>query len=105
MRPTNKSRILSQKKYTQLLIVLVINFVLAPFLDSIIGGLFSSAIFLCATIIIVRTFSLYQKLFRLYLGIAGLAFVLETVGYTIIWNEDIDVSEYELWQNGVTYFC
>ncbi|MDJ0898520.1 MAG: potassium channel family protein [Xenococcus sp. MO_188.B8] len=79
MKPTNKSQTLSQKKYTQLLIVLVLNFVLAPFLDGNIGGLFSSAIFLCATIIIVRTFSLHQKLFRLYLGIAGLAFVLETV--------------------------
>ena len=79
MKPTKKSQRLSQKKYTQLLIVLVLNFVLAPFLDGNIGGLFSSAIFLCATIIIVRTFSLHQKLFRLYLGIAGLAFVLETV--------------------------
>ncbi len=79
MKPTKKSQTLSQKKYTQLLIVLVLNFVLAPFLDGNIGGLFSSAIFLCATIIIVRTFSLHQKLFRLYLGIAGLAFVLETV--------------------------
>ena len=79
MKPTNKSQTLSQNKYTQLLIVLVINFVSAPFLNGIIGGLFSSAIFLCATIIIVRTFSLHQKLFRLYLGIAGLAFVLETV--------------------------
>ncbi len=79
MKLTNKSQTLSQNKYTQLLIVLVINFVSAPFLNGIIGGLFSSAIFLCATIIIVRTFSLHQKLFRLYLGIAGLAFVLETV--------------------------
>ncbi len=79
MKLTNKSQTLSQNKYTQLLIVLVINFVSAPFLNGIIGGLFSSAIFLCATVIIVRTFSLHQKLFRLYLGIAGLAFVLETV--------------------------
>ena len=79
MKLTNKSQTLSHNKYTQLLIVLLTNFVSAPFLDSIIGGLFSSAIFLCATIIIVRTFSLHQKLFRLYLSIAGLAFVLETV--------------------------
>ena len=79
MKPTNKSQTLSQNKYTQLLTVLVINFVSAPFLDSTIGGLFSSAIFLCATVIIVRTFSLHQKLFKLYLSIAGLAFVLEIV--------------------------
>ncbi len=79
MKPTNKSKTSSQNKYTQLLIVLVTNFVLAPFLYGIIGRLFSSAIFLYAIIIIVRTFSLHQKLFRFYLGIAGLAFGLETV--------------------------
>ena len=62
-----------------MLIVLVTNFVLAPFLYGIIGELLSSAIFLYAIIIIVRTFSLHQKLFRFYLGIAGLAFGLETV--------------------------
>ncbi len=39
MKPNHKSQTLSQNKYTQLLIVLVINFVLAPFLDGIIGGL------------------------------------------------------------------
>ena len=79
MKPTNKSKTSSQNKYTQLLIVLVTKFVLAPFLSGIIGQLFSSAIFLYAIIIIVRTFSLHQKLFRFYLGIAGLAFGLETV--------------------------
>ena len=26
-------------------------------------------------------------------------------GYAIVWNEDIDVSEYELWKNGITYCC
>jgi len=72
-------KILSQNKYTQLLIVLVTNFVLAAFLHGLIGELLSSAIFLYAIIIIVRTFSLHQKLFRLYLGVAGLAFALETI--------------------------
>ncbi len=28
-------------------------------------------------------------------------FQVERVGYGIVWNEDIDLSEYELWQNGV----
>jgi hypothetical protein len=23
-------------------------------------------------------------------------------GYALVWNEDIDISEYELWQNGVS---
>ena len=28
-------------------------------------------------------------------------FKIEPGGYAIVWNEDIDVSEYELWKNGV----
>lgn len=24
-------------------------------------------------------------------------------GYAVVWNEDIDISEYELWQNGQPY--
>lgn len=29
-------------------------------------------------------------------------FKVEPGGYGIVWNEDIDLSEYELWENGVT---
>ena len=29
-------------------------------------------------------------------------FRIEPGGYGILWNEDIDLSEYELWNNGVT---
>lgn len=29
-------------------------------------------------------------------------FRVEPGGYGIVWNEDIDLSEYELWKNGVT---
>jgi len=29
-------------------------------------------------------------------------FRLEPGGYGIVWNEDIDISEYELWQNGIS---
>lgn len=28
-------------------------------------------------------------------------FTIEQGGYGIVWNEDIDISEYELWKNGV----
>lgn len=28
-------------------------------------------------------------------------FKVEPGGYAIVWNEDIDISEYELWKNGV----
>ncbi|NJP09661.1 MAG: DUF2442 domain-containing protein [Leptolyngbyaceae cyanobacterium RU_5_1] len=27
---------------------------------------------------------------------------VEPGGYGIVWNEDIDLSEYELWKNGIT---
>jgi hypothetical protein len=29
-------------------------------------------------------------------------FTIDPHGYGLIWNEDIDLSEYELWQNSVT---
>ena len=29
-------------------------------------------------------------------------FNIEPGGYALVWNEEIDVSEYELWRNGIT---
>ncbi|MDY6781852.1 MAG: DUF2442 domain-containing protein [Cyanobacteriota bacterium] len=29
-------------------------------------------------------------------------FHIEPGGYAIVWNDDLDISEYELWQNGVS---
>jgi len=29
-------------------------------------------------------------------------FRIEPGGYALVWNEDIDISEYELWQNGIS---
>jgi Protein of unknown function (DUF2442) len=29
-------------------------------------------------------------------------FRIEPGGYALVWNEDIDLSEYELWQNGIS---
>ena len=29
-------------------------------------------------------------------------FIIEPGGYGLVWNEEIDISEYELWQNGVS---
>ncbi|MGB3300420.1 MAG: DUF2442 domain-containing protein [Phormidesmis sp.] len=29
------------------------------------------------------------------------SFKVEPGGYALVWNEDIDISEYELWKNGV----
>ncbi|NJK69667.1 MAG: DUF2442 domain-containing protein [Oscillatoriales cyanobacterium RU_3_3] len=30
------------------------------------------------------------------------SFSIEPGGYGLVWNEDIDLSEYELWQNGIS---
>ncbi|NEP01825.1 MAG: hypothetical protein F6K58_24845 [Symploca sp. SIO2E9] len=79
MQPVNKFKTLPHNKYTQLLVVLITNFVLDPFLRGVTGQLFSSGILLYAIIIIIRTFSLRQKLFRIYFSVAILAFGLETV--------------------------
>lgn len=69
-----------QKKYTQLLIVLLTNFVLSPFLRDNLGDLVLSLIFLYAIIVIVKTFALKPIFFRFYSGIAILAFFLGSIG-------------------------
>ncbi|MEM8676805.1 MAG: potassium channel family protein [Cyanobacteria bacterium P01_G01_bin.67] len=73
-------------KYTQLLIILITNFVLAPFLQGNIGELALSLISLYAIIIIVKTFSLKPKFFKLYSSIALLTFLLEIVGRMELYN-------------------
>lgn len=93
-----------QNKHTHLLIILVTNFVLSPFLQGIVGRLFSSAISLYAIIIIIKTFSLDQKLFRLYIGIAVLAFGLETVA-RFGWYSLEKASIYFLFQDVVYAVC
>ena len=79
MKPVFRSKILPHKKYSQLLIVFIINFVVAPFLKGTVGRFFSSAILLYAIIIIVRTFSINRRLLRLYIGIAVSVFAFEIV--------------------------
>lgn len=80
MKSVFKSKVSSHNKYTQLLIILVTNFVLAPFLRGNIGELALSSISLYAIIIIVKTFSLKPKFLKLYSSIALLTFLLEIVG-------------------------
>ena len=29
-------------------------------------------------------------------------FIIESRGYGLVWNDEIDISEYELWQNGIS---
>lgn len=73
------------RKYTQLLAILIIRFAIAPFLKTGIGSIISSAILLCTIILILRTFPLRKPLFFVYSAIAAIAFVLEvlmTLGLT-----------------------
>ena len=75
-----KAKLSSQQKYTHLLTILSLNFIITPFLQGKIGDLITSFIFLYAMVIIVRTFYLHQKIFRLYLIIAISAFLLQIIG-------------------------
>ncbi|MEL6440801.1 MAG: ion channel [Cyanobacteria bacterium J06621_8] len=75
MKPAN-----TEKKYTQLLIILLVNFVLSPFLRDNVGEIILSSLFLYAIIVIVRTFSLNKIFFRFYSAIAILAFCLNLIG-------------------------
>ncbi|MEM8829153.1 MAG: potassium channel family protein [Cyanobacteria bacterium P01_G01_bin.19] len=78
LKPKNKNK--TKKKYTQLLTILIANFILAPFLRGNLGELVLSGIFLYTIILIVKTFSIRPILFRFFSSIAILAFVLEIIG-------------------------
>ena len=80
MKPFFNSQISAQNKYTQLLIILVSNFILAPFLRGNFGELVLSLISVYAIIVIVKTFSLRPKFLRLYAIIASATFLLEVIG-------------------------
>ena len=69
-----------KEKYQYLLSILIVNFVLAGFLSGDIGRLLLSALFICAIVVIVRSFCLNSFLFRVFIGIAVLAFLLEFIG-------------------------
>lgn len=71
----------TQKKYTQLLIILLINFISYPFLINNIGAILLSLTFLYAIIIIVKTFSIKIIFFRFYSCIAILAFCLSLISH------------------------
>lgn len=67
----------SQRKYRQLLIVLILNFIASPFLHGFIGNLVSASFLLYMVIVIISSFSLSKKLRWAYTAIAFLAFSLQ----------------------------
>lgn len=74
----------SQRKYKQLLIILITNFLAAPFLQGGLGSALSAFLLLYVMVIIVLSFSLPRKLFWAYFLIAILACFLQ-LGPTLGW--------------------
>ncbi|MEM6255560.1 MAG: ion channel [Cyanobacteria bacterium P01_D01_bin.156] len=66
-------------KYRQLLIVLVVIFLIAPFLQQGIGNIFSISLLLYTILVIIHSFSLPRKLLTIYGAIAIIAFCLEVI--------------------------
>ncbi len=74
----------SQRKYKQLLGVLIANFLAAPFLQGGLGSAISAFLLLYVMVVIVRSFALPRKLFWAYFLIAILACCLQ-LGPTLGW--------------------
>ena len=67
------------QKYRQLLIVLVVAFLVSPFLKTGIGSILSALMLLYTIILIIRSFTLPKILFSIYTVIAVIAFGLELI--------------------------
>ena len=65
-----------QNKYSQLLAILMVMFVLAPVFRGITGSILISAVLLSTIIAIIRTFNLKKRFFLMLLILAGTAFGL-----------------------------
>ena len=81
------------RKYTQLLNVLVLNFLAAPFLKDGLLSLIPSALLLTTIILVIRTFYTRQRTYLIYIIIAGLAFCLD-VSLRLGW---VDLLEMKPW--------
>ena len=66
-----------QNKYSQLLTIILVLFLLAPLLEGIIGQILLSVIFLGTIIAIIRTFNIHKRFFILLLILAGASFGLD----------------------------
>lgn len=72
------------QKYRQLLLVLVVIFIVSPFLQDRIGNIFAISLLLYTILVIIRSFRLPWKLLAVYGAIATAAFCLEVVS-TLGW--------------------
>ena len=67
------------RKYTQLLNVLLLNFLASPILKGGLASLIPSALLLTTIILVIRTFYSRKRTYLIYITIAGLAFCLESI--------------------------
>ncbi|NER82950.1 MAG: two pore domain potassium channel family protein [Leptolyngbya sp. SIO1D8] len=82
------------QKYRQLLIVLIILFLLSPFLKAGVGSVVSDLLLLYSIILIIRSLTFPKSLLLIYLAIAGLAFCLQLnigLGWTPAFNQAFDL--------------
>lgn len=66
--------------YRPLLVVLIINLIIAPFLTGLIGSLIAALMFFVAIVVVIRSLELPMFFFKFYLLIAFIAFILEILG-------------------------
>ena len=64
-------------KYSQLLTILIIHFIVIPFTKGTIGAILISTVFLGIIVSIIRTFNLKKKFLFLLLALAGVSFALD----------------------------
>ena len=82
------------KKYRQLLIILIILFLLSPFLKTGFGSIISDLLLLDSIILIIRSLTLSKLLRSIYIAIASLAFCLQlniNLGWAPSLNQAFDL--------------
>ena len=65
------------RKYRQLLVVLIVLFLLSPFLKSGIGSIISDLLLLYTIVLVIRSFTLPKSLLFIYIAIASSSFFMQ----------------------------
>lgn len=82
------------KKYRQLLVVLIVLFLLSPFLELGIGGIVSDLLLLYTIVLVIRSFALPRGLLFIYIAIAGSSFFMQVsinLGWSLPFNQAFEV--------------
>ena len=89
-KPKSKPQF-QQRKYTQLLNVLLLNFLASPLLKGSILSLVPSALLIITIILVIRTFYSRKWLYFIHISIAVLSFCLE-VAFSLGWLNQFNVT-------------